>query len=85
MHHLDTLSEANVLCVPAKYTVERILADEHHVVAVCRVGDEARQWFMSVFDLATCNQIGGDNTSARGVNSARFSLPERFFDFDMHA
>ena len=76
VHHLDTLSEAFDLRVPNKYTVERILADEHHLVAVCSVGDKEDQWYMSVFDLATCSQIdGGDER--------RFSLPEENIDLEM--
>ena len=72
-HHLDTLSKAFDLLVPQKYRIDRIIADEHHLVAVCRVSDEARQWYMTVFDLATCNQIGGKK-------KARFPLPERHID-----
>ena len=79
VHHLDTLSEAFVLTVSKKYTIHRILADEHHLVAVsCLEGDPfgtLTQWFTSVFDLATCNEIGN------GGETARFSLPERQIDF----
>ena len=83
--HLDTLSEAFVLRMPAKYTIERILADEHHVVALCPVGDEARQWYMCLIDLATCNQIEGDtsNTSVGGVQTARVSLAEFPIDVEI--
>ena len=74
MHHLDTLSEAFDLRVPKKYKIERILADEHHVVAVCRVGDVARKWYMTVFDLATRNQI--DKTG-------HFCPPDALIDLDL--
>ena len=76
VHHLDTLSEAFELRVPKKYTVERIYADEHHLVALCLVGDIENQWYMSVFDLATCNQIDGDER-------ARFFLSEGNIDLEM--
>ena len=83
--HLDTLSEAFVLRMPAQYTIERILADEYHVVAMCPVGDEARQWYMCLIDLATCNQIEDDtsNTSAGGVKTACVSLAENRIDVEI--
>ena len=75
VHHLDTLSEAFELRVPRKYKVERILADEHHLLAMCgpEREPESSQWLMIVFDLATCNEIGGGNNSA---TDSRFSLTE---------
>ena len=54
--HLDTLSEAFDLCVPKKYKIQQIMADEHHVVAISSLKGsepESRQLFMSIFDLAT--------------------------------
>ena len=79
VHHLDTLSEAFVLIVPKNYRIHRILADEHHVVAVCRMENDwfgtFTQFFTTVFDLATCNEIGGG-----GGKTANFSLPERRID-----
>ena len=53
------------------------MADEHHVVAMSRLEDsdlESRQLFMSIFDLATCNESGGDG------KTARFFLFERQID-----
>ena len=44
---------------------EWILADEHHVVGLRPVNREARQLFMCLVDLATCNQIEGDVKTAR--------------------
>ena len=81
VHHLDTLSEAFELRVPRKYRVERIFADEHHLLAVCATKSEleSNQLFMSVFDLATCNVIGGDNSA----NDVRFSLTESPFELNM--
>ena len=81
VHHLDTLSEAFELRVPRKYKIERIMADEHHVVAMCRLETEpeSRQLFMSLFDLATCNEIGCNN-SAKDV---LFSLNESPIDLNI--
>ena len=76
VHYLDTLREAFELRVPKKYTIERKFTDEHHLVAVCRVGDIDDQWYTNVFDLTTCNQIDGDET-------ARFSLPEGHIDLEI--
>ena len=45
VHRLDKLNEAFGLLVPEEYKIERILAEEQHVVAVCRVGDVARRWY----------------------------------------
>ena len=80
VHHLDTLSKAFCLLVPKRYTLERIMADEHHVVALSQLeNSEANEWFMSVFDLqAIGKEIVGDEKRAR-----RFSLPERHFQLDM--
>ena len=73
------LSEAFALLVPKKYKIERLFADEHHLVAVCRVGDKTRQWYMTVFDLAG-NQIGsGDGNDKTG----HFCPPESLIDLDM--
>ena len=79
VHHLDTLSEAFALLVPKKYKIERLLADEHHLVAVCRMGDKTRQWYMTVFDLATCDEI----LSRSGDKTGHFCPPESLVDLDM--
>ena len=67
-YHLDSLSEAFSLEVPDKYTMERIMADEHHVVAMSQLEDrEPSEWFMSVFDLTTVttsNESSGDETDS---------------------
>ena len=47
--HLVTLIEASELLVPMKYTMHRIMADEHRLIAISRGGFK---WFMSIFDLA---------------------------------
>ena len=78
VHHLDTLSKAFCLRVPKEYTVARILADEHHLLAMLQTGSK---WSMSVFDLATCNQIDGDQ-HASGDNMARFTLADRHIPLD---
>ena len=82
-YHLDTLSEAFGLEVPAKYTMKRIMADEHHVVAMGRVEDSetpSRPWCMSVFDLtkATCNESSGDKTSGGKRASRSFMIESNF-------
>ena len=61
VHHLHTLKKAFVLGVSIKHTVERIMADESHLVAMSCVSREAenRRWFMRIFDLATSNERGG--------------------------
>ena len=81
MCHLDTLKDAFGLRVPMKYTIEwRIMADEHHVVAMSKLdGEASRQWCMSIFDLATCSE---NSRSARGGKTARkFFLAERHVRF----
>ena len=81
VHHLDTLSKAFSLLVPKRYTLERIMADEHHVVAMSLESGEAesRQLFMSVFDLQAFGHDGsGDDKRVR-----RFSLPKRHFYLDI--
>ena len=72
MHHLDTeLSKAFILYMPEeKYTMERLMADEHHLVAMSRLED-SEQWFMSVFDL-----------SGRAKSSRRFVLAERLIELE---
>ena len=65
VHHVDTLSKAFCLGVPAKYTIERIMADEHRVVAMSRQKrseSPASQWFMSALDLPTAQ---GDKTACK--------------------
>ena len=75
VHHLDTLSEAFELRVPAKYKINHIIADEHRVVAMCSKS-LPHQRYMSIFDLATCNESGCDNS--RGEERARkFFMAER--------
>ena len=58
VRHLDTLSKAFGLVAAEKHTMERIVADEHHVVAMSRLASEPHsgQWYMSIFDLVACNR-----------------------------
>ena len=75
--HLDTLSEAFGLRVPEKYTMERIMADEHHVVALSHLSDEpdeSRRWFMSIFEL-----------SGKESCDHQFFLAERHIDLTIQA
>ena len=51
VHHLDTLRTKFCLLVPKKYTIERIMADDDHVVAISRLDSMSRRWFMSIFEL----------------------------------
>ena len=80
VHHLDTLSEAFGLRVPKKYEIERIMADEHHVVAVSGLSSEplwddseSREWFMSIFDLQAISK-------QKGNKIARFFRAERHIE-----
>ena len=75
VRHLDTLSKAFELCVPELYTIERIMADEHHVVAMTQLDKSSRQWFMTIFNLATCNK--SDYRSARRGGKTKFFLAEK--------
>ena len=75
--HLDTLTEAFSLRVPSKNTIERIMVDEHHMVAMSRLevsGPEFRQWFMSIFDLQASAKTK-DNKTVR-----KFHLVESHID-----
>ena len=91
VRHLDTLSKAFDLRVPGNYWIERIMADEHHVVAMSKLKNNtsSSQWFMSIFDLATCNDsIGGDITGARrgsGKTTRNFFLADRHVHLDVEA
>ena len=83
VRHLDTLSRAFGLRVPEKYKIERIMSDEHHLVAMSRMDSESRQWFVSIFNLAYCDK--DSCASVDGVKTAaRFFLAERHFDLDMN-
>ena len=74
VHHLDTLSEASGLRLLKEYTVKRIMANEHRVVALSNLKES--EYLMSVFDLqGTGNDRSGDDKRA----ARRFSLPERHF------
>ena len=68
--HLDTLRSAFCLLVPEKYTIERIMADEKHVVAMSRVDSE---YHMSIFDL----QLASVETDEK------FCLVERHFELTL--
>ena len=90
VHHLDSLKEAFGLRVPAEYTIEQILADEHRVVAMSRLEDSEppRKWFMSIFELATCKQRGDDISSwlakRGGVKTVpQFFLAERHIELNI--
>ena len=74
VHDLGTLSEAFGLRLPIEYTVERIMADEHHLVTMNRLENDwsGHQWSMSIFDLQA--KSGMENYDKEG---ARFFLAER--------
>ena len=82
--HVDTLSKAFELVAPEKYTMKRIMADEHRVVAISRLDSEPREWFMSVFYLAACNESGEDKrTTRRGRSAAsKYFLAKRHIRLD---
>ena len=63
--HLDTLRSAFCLLVPEEFTIERILADEQHVVAMSRLHSETGEWFMSIFDWQLASAETNGNKSAR--------------------
>ena len=86
--HLDTLKEAAFgLRVPEEYTMERIMADEQHVVAMGRVGSESfwqtsttpRRWFMSIFELS------GKESWAGKTKSRRLFLAERHIELTIQS
>ena len=76
--HLDTLREAFSLRLPKKYKIKRVIADEHHVVAMSRLDREpvTRHWSISIFDLATYNESSGDG----GNNNTSFYLVEKHIE-----
>ena len=81
VRHLDTLSKAFCLLVPKEYKVERILADEHHVVAMSQLNSDrgSPYWYMNIFNLATCNE----SSSGRGGGNrprTNFFLSEKTID-----
>ena len=78
--HLDTLKEAFGLRVPGKYTMERIMSDERHVVAMSRLSEdpESPKWLMSIFDLSGKDSCGGKT-------ARRFFLAERHIDLTMQS
>ena len=78
--HLDTLKEAFSLRVPSKTTIERIMVDEHHVVAMSRPEEseqESHQWFMSIFDLQASANTNGNKTVRK------FHLVERHIELSL--
>ena len=89
VRHLDTLSKAFQLRPSDEYWIERILADEHHVVAMSQLNSErgSPYWYMNIFNLATCNE--SDNNGARrgGDKTARtkFFLAEKTIDLDIES
>ena len=79
VHDLNTLREAFGLRVPKKYTIKRIMADEHHLVAMSRLESERPcQWAMSIFDLQASGNENGDETK-----KARFLSAERHVELGM--
>ena len=88
VHHLDTLSEAFELRVPNKYTMERIMADEHRVVAMSRRSNKpSRHWYMTIFDLATCilsdNRQQAKRARTKKAAAGEFFLAEKHVRLDL--
>ena len=79
VHHLEKhLSRTiGMFCVAEKYAVEQIMADEHHLVAMCRLGSEESpdQLSVSIFDLASCSVD----------KKACFFWTQRHVEFDMQS
>ena len=65
-----------------EYTIDRIMADEHHLVAMSRLdGETTSNWFMSVFDLQAFGEASGDDKDAGvGKTASKFFLLERHID-----
>ena len=80
VRHLDTLSKAYSLRVPRRFNIERIMADEDHLVAMSLESERYRPWFMTLFNLATCNE-----SSCGGKTVRKYFLPERHVRFDVEA
>ena len=81
VRHLDTLSKAFQLRPSDEYWIERILADEHHVVAMSQLNSDrgSPYWYMNIFNLATCNE----SSSGRGGGNrprTNFFLSEKTID-----
>ena len=75
---MDTLTKAFCLFVPDEYLMERVMADEHRVVVMSTPNiATSHKLFMSIFNLATCNERGGNRDARRGT---RFFLPEKTID-----
>ena len=85
VHDLGTLSEAFGLRLPIEYTVERIMADEHHLVTMNRLENDwsGHQWSMSIFNVATFNESDGDKSDSRGGKTARFFVAERHIELSI--
>ena len=82
--HSDTLRKAFVLCVPEKYTMHRIMADEHHVVVMSRVDSVpgSCHWFMSVFNLQAI-YAESDVRDKAGKKTRKIFLAERHVRLDI--
>ena len=85
-HHWDTeLSEAFILDVAEEqYSIEQLIADENHVMAICGFSTSQResspQWFVSAFDLqAICEE-----DSSGGKKAFKFYLSERPVHLSLH-
>ena len=61
------------LRVPKKYTMYRIMPDEHHLIAISLVGNKS---LTSIFDLVTCNESDGDKSKGRKT-ARKFFRAER--------
>ena len=81
---LDTLNKAFVLCVPEQYTMRRIMADEHHLVAMSRVASVpgSCHWFMSVFNLQAIYAETGFRDKA-GKKTRKIFQAERHVRLDI--
>ena len=85
VHHLDTLSKAFGLRVPAKYSIERIWADEHQVVAMSRlINKPSRHWYMTIFDLATCNHSDTMQLEAKRARKNKSAAAGKLFLAEKH-
>ena len=85
--HLDSLSEAFGLRVPKKYTVKRIMADEHHLVAMVYPNSKSSTlWFMTIYDLATCDERARSvNRNSRQETESYLVLAERHVELSIES
>ena len=89
VHHLHTLNEVFCMRVPNEYTIERMMAEEHRVVAISRrdrrplwQNSESGPWCMNLFDVDIFSEWDYD-FFARRCMTAPFPVSEWHIGLDM--